>query len=307
MNQAQHADAFFNRWNGKKIDEDGYYGTQCWDLAAAYAREEYGCPSLPTGSGGAEGVYRLFQNPIGQYFDRIANSPDPNNIPQKGDLVVWTNKTSPPWGHIALVMSANSTSMTVFEQNGGIDYNKDGIADGTAYTINRGYANVAGWLRPKAQGETMSKVDINLARILSYFIGGRVNPSALDGKHDGDLNKNHVGKETNQEIWDWYQSAEGQAWKNKINVTLLQAENIASQLATANTTIAALTSQISDLNKRPTEAQLEELKKAAEAANEAMMKAQAELEKKKEQDAEADKQTKGFFRALWRLITGKDA
>jgi len=59
-------DQFIAQTNGTHVDEDGYYGAQCWDLVAKYARVVVGCPSFPTGSGGAEGLYRIFADPIPQ-------------------------------------------------------------------------------------------------------------------------------------------------------------------------------------------------------------------------------------------------
>lgn len=144
-------DQFVAKYNGVHIDEDGYYGAQCWDVSARYAREVVGCPSFPTGSGGAEGLFRLFQNPIPQYFDRIANNKnDPNQLPQKGDVIVWDSSFSPPWGHTAVCISASSSGVTVLEQNG----NNPG---GTSYIKTRGWTGVSGWLRPKKGTEIMNE------------------------------------------------------------------------------------------------------------------------------------------------------
>jgi len=312
MTQAEHCDAFVARWNGKKIDEDGYYGTQCWDVAARYAREEYGCPSFPTGSGGAEGVYRIFSTPIGNYFDKIANTPDPNQIPIKGDIVVWTNKVSPPWGHIAVVISATPQGMVVFEQNGGIDPNGDGIADGVSYTINRGYTNVAGWLRPKESNVDRkidgSGDDVAMLRIAHSEAGGW----DLHKTHAGEYDKLFVDTYKGRTVRDllWAQWNNGGAWRDlRMKALDFFAKNktIGDQLTAANAQIAKLTGLIDELNKRPTSQEVDELKKAASEAATKAMQAQAELEKIKAENAEADKQTKGFFRALWRFITGKEA
>lgn len=149
---------FIDTYSGKYIDEDGYYGSQCWDVSARYAREVVGCPSFPTGSGGAEGLFRIFANPIPQYFDRIANDKnDPNQLPKPGDVIVWNKNFSAPWGHTAVCISANSGGVTVLEQNGGNDPNGDGRADGVAYIKTRGWTNIDGWLRPK-KGNSMATI-----------------------------------------------------------------------------------------------------------------------------------------------------
>lgn len=134
-------DAFVKR-HPTHIDEDGYYGAQCWDVVAAYAREVFNCTPFPTGSGGAEGLYRLFQDPIPQFFDRVKGNY------KKGDIIVWTKEWSPPYGHTALCLGFDGTTLTVFEQNG----NNPG---GDPYTIKRSLNGVSGALRPK--GNTMNK------------------------------------------------------------------------------------------------------------------------------------------------------
>jgi hypothetical protein len=160
-------DDFINQTNNTHIDEDGYYGAQCWDLVARYARVVVGCPSFPTGSGGAEGLFRIFADPIPQYFDRIANNPsDPNQLPQKGDVIVWQASFSPPYGHTALVISANSAGVTVLEQNG----NNPG---GNAYIKQRGWVGISGWLRPKVKEQVSmpSKAEV-VSAFATYGVPG---------------------------------------------------------------------------------------------------------------------------------------
>lgn len=129
-------DQFVAKYNGVHIDEDGYYGAQCWDVVARYAREVIGCPYFPTGSGGAEGLYRIFADPIPQYFDRIQGGY------RKGDVIVWQASFSPPYGHTALCLDFDGTTLTVLEQNG----NNPG---GVAYIKQRSLYGVSGALRPK--------------------------------------------------------------------------------------------------------------------------------------------------------------
>jgi len=137
---------FIDKYNGQQVDFDGAYGTQCWDLAAKYARDVCGCPDLPTGNFTALGVYTNFLDPLPQYFDRVANNDDPNHYPPVGALVIFNWSTD---GHIAIVAQSDMWNMTDFEEDGSIDTNGDGKADGTAYLISRSYANVIGWLVPK--------------------------------------------------------------------------------------------------------------------------------------------------------------
>lgn len=145
MTGQQASDEFVAQYNGQYIDEDRYYGSQCWDVVARYAREKWGCPSFPTGSGGAEGLFRLYQNPIPQYFDKVSR-----DDLQPGDIVVWSSDFYPPWGHTALVWRRDGNTLFVLEQDGSKDPNGDGIADGVSYIAQRIITSkVAGGLRPK--------------------------------------------------------------------------------------------------------------------------------------------------------------
>lgn len=104
---------------GNYIDVDGYYQGQCWDLAAHYAREVVGCPSLPTVTGGAEGVYNRFAAPIPDYFTRVKNNPaDANQLPPAGSLIVYGPTSGNPYGHIEIVMGANASGVDVILQDG---------------------------------------------------------------------------------------------------------------------------------------------------------------------------------------------
>lgn len=296
---------FVNNYNGVHIDEDGYYGAQCWDVSARYAREVVGCPSFPTGSGGAEGLFRIFADPIPQYFDRIANDPnDPNQIPQAGDVIVWQASFSPPYGHTAVVISCDTSGPTVLEQNG----NNPG---GVAYIKKRNWVGVSGWLRPKQKGEPMSKTDLGIARILTFGILGRNgadgSPNALSGSTDGDLNQYHVGVETNSSVWQLYNSDEGKNWINNRLPNLIKqagsASTLGKQLSDANTALAGLQQQVNDLGKRPTQEQLDALTKAVTEANDKAVAAQAELEKLQAQNTADKASADTFLRKLGQFLS----
>lgn len=233
-----NVDQFIAKYNGVHIDEDGYYGAQCWDVVARYAREVVGCPSFPTGSGGAEGLYRLFQNPIPQYFDRIANDPnDPNQLPQKGDVMVWTAAWSPPYGHTALVISADSSGPTVLEQNG----NNPG---GAAYIKERNWTGVYGWLRPKNKGinEMIEDQDVDILRIGHSEIGGWDFGETHLGKLDGLYLASWKGKSVKDFIRAQWNNANSEAFRNH-RVAIFRDE-------------PTLRSQITELSKRPTQDEL---------------------------------------------------
>lgn len=130
---------------GNYIDVDGYYQGQCWDLSAHKARHVDGCPSFPTGSGGAEGVYRLFQNPLPQYYTKVANNPsDVNQLPPRGAHIVYGPTATNKYGHIEVVMGANASGVDVIYQDG---FNP---TQGPIRKFRRwGSLPTMGWLVPK--------------------------------------------------------------------------------------------------------------------------------------------------------------
>ena len=241
-------DEFINRYNGVHIDEDGYYGAQCWDVSARYAREVVGCPSFPTGSGGAEGVYRLFQSPIPNYFTRIANNKsDPNQLPKKGDVIVWDKYFSAPWGHTGVCISADSSGVTCLEQNG----NNPG---GVAYIKKRGWSNISGWLRPKTQPSSGGSI------VMNQESGTELYRTALHREPESASAASQWNGQTPAQA---LRSVRGSEW----NVTDSKVKNydgVVKQRDTANAQVTQLNNKVSDLgktiadlSKRPTQADLD--------------------------------------------------
>ncbi len=165
------------------------------------------------------------------------------------------------------------------------------------------FVNFDKWVK---EDNPMSVTDLGIARILSFGILGRNGSNgkgnALDGDYDADLNKNHVGQETNGKVWQFYQSAEGLQWKNETLPRLIKADEWAKalekQLATATENLNKLNQQIADLSKRPTQAQLDELVKSAAEAKAQADAAKAELDKLAKEKAEDEKTGNAFLRWL---------
>ena len=89
----------------KPKDYDGVYGVQCVDLAVAYY--QYLGARSPGGNGRDYATNTL---PSG--WKRIENYN--GFIPAPGDIAVWT-KTGSEYGHVAIVLSATSSNLTVSE------------------------------------------------------------------------------------------------------------------------------------------------------------------------------------------------
>lgn len=149
MTLQEWADAALAHRFGNYIDVDGYYQGQCWDLAAHYAREVVGCPSLPTVTGGAEGVFTRFAAPIPDYFTKVANDPnDATQLPLAGALIVYGPTNGNPYGHIEIVLGASASGVDVILQDG---FNP---TRGPFRQFRRwGTLPTLGWLIPKTQAK----------------------------------------------------------------------------------------------------------------------------------------------------------
>lgn len=253
-------DQFVNKWNGKGIDFDGSYGYQCWDLAAQYSRDVVGLQGgpwqvMPTGpNGGALEVFTVFQNPLPQYYTKIANSPDPNNIPQKGDIVIWNWGT---YGHIAVVLGANSTSMTVFEQN-------SPVGSVSHITNGKSYGGCVGWLRPKNMVTTQPQGGSEVAnrdQVNNLYKG-----ILLRDGDQGGLDA-YTGKDANYIVSSMLGSQE--------------RRSLEQQIDTYKNFHSTYVSQIADLSSRPTKDQLAQLGDALKAEQAKVQAAEKALEEEK--------------------------
>lgn len=102
---------FIKKYNGKKIDWDGYYGAQCVDLAEAYNREVNKVPTnIPGNACDFQWTYpRAYYTWVTNYWW---------TKPKVGDIVVWRRSASLPYGHVGVISSVNGiTSFYSFDQN----------------------------------------------------------------------------------------------------------------------------------------------------------------------------------------------
>ena len=225
-------DQFVLTYNNKPVDFDGAYGNQCWDLAAQYSHDVVGLQGgawqvMPTGpNGGAIEVFRNFQSPLPDYYDRIANNPnDPNQLPIKGDILIWNWGT---YGHIAVCLGATANQLQIFEQNNPI---------GSVAHVNNNarFTGLAGWIRPKkGVNEVANRDQVNNIYKLGLLRDG----------DDGGLT-NYTGKDANDIVSDMLSSAEHQGIVNDYNakkqaVTDLtqKVDSLNQQLQVANDKLA---------------------------------------------------------------------
>lgn len=131
---------------GRGMNPDGAYGYQCKDVADDYSTWLFGNWQNTIRPANAKDAFAK-ANP--DYFIKIANNlNDPNLIPQPGDIIIWGASQANPYGHIAVVESADTTGVVVIEQ--------DGFNNTTpAYRAKRGYIYAGmpciGWLRPRPE------------------------------------------------------------------------------------------------------------------------------------------------------------
>lgn len=114
--------AWKNAVNGNGYDADGYYGCQCWDLAAEFWWNlgfPQGYPITQPGGNGSAWMCWTYSKDInkGDKFDLIYNLSDI----KQGDVIVWDGTTSYPDGHIGFADEDynGSGSIAVLGQNQG--------------------------------------------------------------------------------------------------------------------------------------------------------------------------------------------
>ena len=99
---------FKNKYNGKYIDFDGYYGPQCWDLAQYYFTEVLNLPSsILSGCGQVKNMLvRPKIDVLRAYFNEV-----PINQMVTGDVCIWSSN------HIAIFDHWDGRNCWYFSQN----------------------------------------------------------------------------------------------------------------------------------------------------------------------------------------------
>ena len=126
---------FIDKYLGKKVDYDGYYGGQCVDLYRQYVEDVLGFPQSP----GVGGASEIWGSASGKYYDFIVNGL--YDVPERGDIVVWDRGVGGGFGHVAIYLFGDVNSFTSLDQNWP-------TLDKVTKTKHN-YTNVIGWLHPK--------------------------------------------------------------------------------------------------------------------------------------------------------------
>ena len=140
---------FFEDWNNKGVDFDGYYGFQCMDLYQQYNKE------CVDGIRVYANAYEMWSRYDKDKYIRIENLPD--NVPLEGDVIIWNQNAGGGFGHIAVFSHGDAKTFTSFDQNW--------PTGSTCHFQPHNYLNVQGWLRPKMAPpvveEVFQKVDLS--------------------------------------------------------------------------------------------------------------------------------------------------
>jgi hypothetical protein len=139
----QKVDAFISKYIDKSVGypTNNEYRGECLSVVKWYMKELWGFNPPSSGVNSAYGYWTNFPAPLGNYFDKIPNTP--TGVPQKGDVVIWKGALvgSDGAGHIAIATGKGDTnSFEAFGQNWG---------GKNAHHVTYKYTNVYGWLRPK--------------------------------------------------------------------------------------------------------------------------------------------------------------
>lgn len=135
--------AFANATLNRCIDVDGYYGSQCWDLAAAFFINYTGRTLNTCGTGAAKGTVEneCWKTNVGDEFEMVWRARDL----RPGDIAVFGSGV---WGHIGMVLGYyNNGYITLLGANQGGGYCDGGGA--AVNIVNISLKDFIGAFRPK--------------------------------------------------------------------------------------------------------------------------------------------------------------
>jgi len=221
---------FISKYNGKKNDFDGAYGSQCFDLFQFYNRDMFGGGFVP--GNGAVDIWSTYPTNI---YDKVPNTP--TGVPTPGDVMIWGTNYG-PYGHVAIVTRATVDNFTCLSQN-------DPAGRETYLKDYPNYNGVLGWLHPKAKVvvDTIPTVDDCPAKLTQVTQERDRLNGVITSKDETIQNLNTTINDKNNQI-------------TKLN----------SDISTLQTQVTDLTSRVSSLTEqslkvKPLEDQVDELER----------------------------------------------
>lgn len=207
---------FFEKWNGKFIDYDNFYGAQCFDLIQQYNKELYQGPFL-TGNA----AFDLWESYPVDYYERILNTP--TGIPEKGDIVIW-GKEIGQYGHVAIFSEGDINKFISFDQNFPLN--------SPCHFQNHDYRGVIGWLHP-------------LKNLADSILVLKANFEKLVGKATKLDNQIPTYEELKQKLTEYQNWKDG--WDEEKKVYTQFIDSLSIQLGTPNKELAAIAGEIAKL------------------------------------------------------------
>lgn len=196
---------FFNKYNGRAIDRDGYYGAQCMDLYNQYQEEVMGIK--PKGAVYAKDVWNTYNK---DDFTQISNTYD--FVPKLGDVAVWGYASSNPYGHVAICTGKGD--INTFES-----FDQNWSAQVCKYENHNYFGGFLGVLRPK-KGDIsyntkfkvrVDKAEANVRKEPNTTSAIVPQPGGFDCLKKGDIfvAVGTVNGENVEGNTTWYKSAKG--------------------------------------------------------------------------------------------------
>lgn len=152
---------FIAKYSGKTkgYPTDSSYPGECLSIVKLWMKEKYGFNPPPSGSNSAYGYWSNFPNPLGDYYEKVTNTPDV--IPKIEWIPIWNTKAGGGYGHIEIV-SDNEATKSYFNSFG---QNWNGKQ---AHFTKHNYTNVVGFLKPK-ESSMANELEACLADRLKFW------------------------------------------------------------------------------------------------------------------------------------------
>ena len=177
---------FKDKWIGKPVDFDNFYGAQCVDVYRMYCKEVLDIPQSPS----VKGAKNIWTTYLKEHFERISNTP--LALPKQGDVIIWDVGT---YGHVGICEKATLLTVTCFEENW-TELDGSGVSEIRRHNYN----NVLGWLSPSGIISEMTDDERRTLQFLKENNAGEHNVREAFGALNDIGGKKEQIEELNKEI-----------------------------------------------------------------------------------------------------------